>query len=309
MAGAVLVVTSVPAGAQARITCAYTGPPANVMTVTISASSEAIIRRRGDEIRTGVHEPSTGRIKGAGTPCTGGVPTVLNTDTLDVRFRGGGYPLLDVQLAAGPLAPGATPEAVGAPEIELQISGQGLAAQITGTRGDDEFHWNTEGAGPGLNLNPLVANDVDADVVVSGGRDAAFLYASGDDGDDRILGEPSERGRGQASALGGGGADVLMAYPGSEGGLLSGGFGADVIIGGRFADDINGDEGNDRIEAGAGADTIRGGSGKDLILAGAGRDVIRSRDSARDTVRCGSGRDRVVGDRRDRLIGCESVKR
>src|SRR5688572_1230057 len=183
MAGAVLVLTSAPAGAQAGITCAYSGAPANVMAVTVSGKSEAVIRRRGDEIRTGAYEISTGRIKGAGAQCTGGVPTVLNTDTIDVRFVGTGYPLLKVQLAGGPLAPGVAPEEVGAPEIEMQISGPGLSADISGTTGDDVFHWSTEGAGPGLNLNPGAANDLDGDVVVGGSRDAAFLHASGDDGD------------------------------------------------------------------------------------------------------------------------------
>ncbi|CAN5497150.1 hypothetical protein BH20ACT15_BH20ACT15_06190 [soil metagenome] len=40
-----------------------------------------------------------------------------------------------------------------------------------------------------------------------------------------------------------------------------------------------------------------------------GRDFVKSRDGKRDVVRCGKGKDRAVVDRRDKVKGCESVRR
>jgi hypothetical protein len=45
------------------------------------------------------------------------------------------------------------------------------------------------------------------------------------------------------------------------------------------------------------------------VLAGPGDDAINSVDGVRETIDCGSGRDTVRADRRDRLRGCEKVKR
>ena len=41
---------SVPTGAQAATSCAYAGAPANVLTVTVTGASEAVITRRGQQI-------------------------------------------------------------------------------------------------------------------------------------------------------------------------------------------------------------------------------------------------------------------
>jgi hypothetical protein len=73
----------------------------------------------------------------------------------------------------------------------------------------------------------------------------------------------------------------------------------ETLRGTRRADVIAGLGGNDRI--------IGFGRG-DFICAGAGNDVIitSSDRSARDIVACGTGRDRIVHDRRDRVLpGCE----
>ena len=73
-------------------------------------------------------------------PCAGAIPTVSNTDTINVLFSGD-EAFADVLLAGGPLAPGATAEAVGAPEIEIQVSGPDSGVTVVGTRGDDQFRW------------------------------------------------------------------------------------------------------------------------------------------------------------------------
>ena len=54
---------------------------------------------------------------------------------------------------------------------------------------------------------------------------------------------------------------------------------------------------------------MTGGRGNDIVTGGSGNDAISVRDGRRDRVNCGRGRDRVRADRRDRLRGCERVRR
>ena len=299
---ALLVLTaSVPTGAQARTSCAYVGAPTNVLTVSVTGASEAVITRRGQEITAGDYADPP-------EPCAGGPPTVSNTDTIHVLFSGDNVPSAEVRLANGPLAPGATAEDVGAAEIEILVSGPGSAFSIVGTSGDDQFRWGAAGANPGLNVNPAEADDHDVDVMVVGGTTAALLYAEGGAGDDTITGEPIARD-GYVYAYGGPGNDVLTAPAGNVGAILYGDAGNDVITGSAFNDVLRGDAGRDRIAGGAGADNITGGTGRDRITGGAGRDLIKVHDSARDSVSCGAGRDQVNTDRRDRVNGCERIRR
>ena len=123
-----------------------------------------------------------------------------------------------------------------------------------------------------------------------------------------------------------GGRDVLVGFGGDD--CLVGGRGNDRLIGNVGDDEIRGDRGSDQVRAapgddrvrgGRGDDTLNGGSGRDRMFGGAGADVlvggpgndrITSVDGVRDVVRCGPGlHDRVVADRRDRLVGCERVVR
>lgn len=302
-ATATLLVSSatVPAGAQARTSCAYAGAPTNVLTVTVSGESDAVITRRGQEITVGESGEAIER-------CAGATATVTNTDTINVVFSGRGLPFAEVRLANGPLAPGASVESEGAPEIEVQVSGPGNNFDVIGTPGADVFRWGPGGANPGLNLNPDDNGDRDVDVTVLGGSTAPLLYAEGGAGNDTITGDRITRD-GYVYAHGGPGNDVLTAPPGSVGAILYGGPGNDAITGSRFNDVLRGDAGNDRIAGGAGADNITGGAGRDRITGGAGRDFIKVRDAARDAVSCGSGRDRVNADKRDRVSGCEKTSR
>jgi Ca2+-binding RTX toxin-like protein len=90
---------------------------------------------------------------------------------------------------------------------------------------------------------------------------------------------------------------------------LAGTAGADRIVGLAGADRISGRAGHDRILGGAGNDRIGSGPGRDVVRAGAGRDRVRARGGGRDAVRCGPGKDRAKVDRRDRVRGCERVRR
>jgi hypothetical protein len=78
---------------------------------------------------------------------------------------------------------------------------------------------------------------------------------------------------------------------------------ADVLRGTARADVIAGLGGNDRITGLGRGDLVCAGSGNDVIVTSGDR-------GARDIVACGSGRDRLVHDRRDRVLpGCERRSR
>ena len=92
--------------------------------------------------------------------------------------------------------------------------------------------------------------------------------------------------------------DRLVGTPYDD--LLIGNDGNDVLLGGK---------GNDRLFGNAGRDVLDGGPGLDRVDAGAGNDTVRTRDGSVDVVLCGSGVDTVVADKRDKLTGCEHVRR
>jgi hypothetical protein len=60
---------------------------------------------------------------------------------------------------------------------------------------------------------------------------------------------------------------------------------------------------------GSGPDRLAGDAGVDIHRAGSGNDNVSSADGTREAVDCGSGRDRARVDRKDRVKGCERVKR
>ena len=298
-AGLLVLAVSCAPDAQARTRCSYAGPPTNVLTVTVSGDlSSGVIKRKGQDITASefLQRPK---------PCSGGTPTVRNTDTISVLL-GPDALSADVRLDGGQFGPGATPETEGASEIEIQFSGAGSIASIVGAPRGDEFHWGPGGTHAGLNLNPRDAGDNDVDVTIRGHD--AFLVAEGAGGNDTIIGKPGALINDFVFAEGGRGNDVLSASQ-RNGGILDGGPGNDTIGGGRLVDLLYGGAGSDRVAGGGGADDITGGPGRDQLFGGAGRDSIKSRDSNRDTVRCGAGRDRVSADRSDRVPGCERISR
>jgi Ca2+-binding RTX toxin-like protein len=137
------------------------------------------------------------------------------------------------------------------------------------------------------------------------------------------------------------GADRLYGLGGAD--RLEGQNGDDLLVGGAGADYVLGSLGNDRVVGGAGKDLLDGNAGNDVIDArdprkfvpadcvpppadrkrqtcwdpplaepvfgGGGNDRILSRDGRLDAVRCQAGYDVVVADRRDRVHGCELVRR
>jgi hypothetical protein len=84
---------------------------------------------------------------------------------------------------------------------------------------------------------------------------------------------------------------------------------ADRLRGTPAADRLIGKGGNDRLRGKRGDDCLVGGGDRDNHVGGAGDDTIRARGNARDVVSCGPGEDRAFVDRRDRVRGCETVRR
>jgi hypothetical protein len=283
--------------AAARTSCSYVGAPTNSLTVTANDSAFASVRRIGSEIAVWeyVDPPVT---------CAGGVPTVFNTDLIMLRASRDSF--VEVRLAGGPFAPGATAEREGASEIEIEFRGNVTWATVIGTRGADAFRWGPGRAQAGLNLNAATAGDKDVDVTVLDTSASAFLEVDGRAGDDTIIPTAGARIPHFVWAEGGQGDDVLVAPRHAESDL-EGGPGADVIRGGSASDFIDGGFGDDVITGGGGADEIWAGRGRDVLSGGRGGDWIFAGDGERDQASCGAGRDRVGVDRRDRLGSCEVI--
>ena len=91
---------------------------------------------------------------------------------------------------------------------------------------------------------------------------------------------------------------------------LSGGPGGQRIRGRGGKDKLKGGSGDDCLLGGRGDDRLTGGSGSDVLRAGGGADRVNAADGERDVVNCGKGRrDRARVDRRDRVKGCERVRK
>ena len=119
---------------------------------------------------------------------------------------------------------------------------------------------------------------------------------------------------GQIQIRSGRGDDIVRVdVPGlTEGLVIYGGRGNDVIIGGGGPDFIYGGPGDDTLVGGGGNDRIRGGHGHDVLLGGDGDDVLGGGPGA-DTIAAGSGRDTLGGgpgiDRLFAAIGTDQVFR
>jgi hypothetical protein len=203
--------------------------------------------------------------------CTGGTPTVNNTDSIIASAaRGAADNTLVVDLDHR-MAPGFTDEGDGSSEIEIRTLFRGRVhggLRIQGTRRSDAVTLGTTARGPAANLNPGEASP-DADLTL--GRVARFVFS------------------------GGGGPDSIN------------GVGRGPAFDGPFARNTNlfGGAGADELEGGPRKDLVRGGGGKDHIATGDEKDHVLVRDGQRDRVRCGRDEDSGAADHRDRLRGCE----
>lgn len=91
--------------------------------------------------------------------------------------------------------------------------------------------------------------------------------------------------------------------------------GSDVVCGGDGDDKLRGDEGDplsfgsDLLLGEEGNDDLKGNAVPDRLVGGPGNDVLRGKGGGKDRLDCGPGRDRAKADRKDRVLGCEKVKR
>jgi hypothetical protein len=260
-----------------------------------------------------------GVIVADGNDCGG---TTTTTDQIVIAA----YPGDDVQisLAGGPFAPGATAEPEGAPEIEISILGGPVTiVTIIGTNGVDRITAEAGGAGTAGSLNLNAGEDVD-DGDLTFADDVVFAtYVRLRGGADRFTAGGDAAFRGAVVAEGGRGSDVLQ--PGWGGGAYSGdgepgdpldaardtfnfawfpvgchaivgndpaGFDSsidcparDVTLETALFEEIVGHPG-DSLLSGSGADEVfRGGGGDDWFVPVLGRDVIKG----------GPGWDRFIG--------------
>jgi Ca2+-binding RTX toxin-like protein len=275
----VLTAGSSTAGRQ-QVTCTYDEPS---KTVTVAAPGEkvffVVLAVEAGAI-TFVGEQGTFRTA-TSEPC--GAATTTNTDL--IRFQegslGGYFAILDE--AAGSFAPGATAEASGVSEIEVEFRAEGflvmggapeqrvarLGTLGANVNGDDDvdvtFLTDSDFAfvgGPG--------ND---DIAGTGGfgtgdPSTRFFFASGADGADLLVAGP-----GSVVFSGGAGLDVLLG--GLAGDHLSGGSDSDRLLGGGGADDLVGEKGNDDLRGGPGPDDMNGGRGRDDCVGGPGKDTVK----------------------------------
>ena len=176
--------------------------------------------------------------------------------------------------------------------ITLNLVGINGHFSLYGDRGDDSVS---------VSLDPLSTSQVslyggegDDRITTSGEHD--HFFASGDDGNDTIIGRA-----GADTFWGGAGDDLLQAgddvatLKGESGNdSISGSIGRDAIGGGSGDDSISSLAGNDVIDAGAGNDFVDAGDGADDVLGGWGDDSILG----------GNGNDYVYGDQgNDSLFG------
>ena len=213
-------------------------------------------------------------------------------------------------------------ERSGALAIDLPAGRAGEAGELDGLAGIEHV---TGGAGPDVITgtaanNSLAGGSAGPDVITAGaGADSIGLAGGGradaGAGDDLIdcgaactieagAGRDEVTGSDAADQIRGGlGRDEVFALAGDD--VVDGGAGND-LLGGGFAEGLQerGD-GHDRITGGAGDDRLVDSTETDRYDAGPGRDLVLAIDGRADRVSCGPGRDRLVGDRRERVRGCE----
>ena len=285
------------------------GPAENKLEVSLGNYEDVEIERVDDRIRVNEMDDSLHRE----VTCEFGRATVHNIDSItlisaptdedfeEVYFENE----LSIDLQAGLLEPGATPEPDGS-EIELAMAGDRsflTDLYLITPDVEDQIRATTTLSGTGINLNAAEATpDVDMELppVLFGG-----IYAGG--GNDVVIAEtkikeniPFPFGIG---VLGEKGDDLIKASQ------AVGGEGNDTLVGGAQTDLLVGGEGNDSVRGKNSRDLLVSGGGRDRLRAGGDGDFLFAADGNGDQVQCGDGRDRAIIDLKDKRTGCERMRR
>jgi hypothetical protein len=214
--------------------------------------------------------------------CAGGVPTVHNTDRIDLTSSGDIDVLMTLVLAKGPLAPGATAEGPGS-EIEIDSTIPDIEIEITPSDKPDSYAFGQTPEGPAANLNADEASP-DPDILFHDleppRRHDDFIFSVAE----------------YTGQLENGGADVVSAAGGDG---FTGPFPYNVLL--------VGGTGDDQLTGGLGNDTLYGGRGRDDLRGGDGNDRLNSLGAQKDRVDCGSGTDLAQASDRDRVVNCERI--
>jgi Ca2+-binding RTX toxin-like protein len=172
-----------------------------------------------------------------------------------------------------------------------------IPTRFGATNGNDTI----TGTATGETICGLLGNDV---INALGGNDTVF----GDNcGVKAKLSRAAATG-GNDTVNGGTGNDTIYGAAGAD--KLTGGDGNDTLFGGRGNDVLSGGKGNDALDGGKGNDKLTGGPGANKYSGGDGNDSINARNGKKETVNCGAGKkDSATVDKRDKVKGCEKVKR
>lgn len=191
----------------------------------------------------------TGGFPGVLVGGTCGSATVNNVDTIATSYTSGsGIEDFYLDVSAGFLGPGVTPEGDGTNEIEVVLGDPGVSSPDTLTVIGGPSAESIALGSAGLNFN------ADGDADVTGALSFRFVVVDGGAGNDVI------------SGAGG--------YPNSL--TIRGGDGNDTLVGGANSDVIAGGAGNDVESGGAGDDTFDEGAssnGADILNGDGGFDV------------------------------------
>ncbi|TFZ00701.1 heme peroxidase [Ramlibacter henchirensis] len=160
---------------------------------------------------------------------------------------------------------------------------------ITGSSGGDTM---TDGAGSNVLTGGagadtfIMTNDNARDTIDGLGGSNTVNYSANTTGLNVTLNA--------GAVVGGSGATAATSDVITSINNLTGGSGADTIIGNANGNVISGNGGNDTITGGAGADTLNGGDGADTLNGLGGNDVLNG-DAGNDTLLGGTGNDTLNG--------------
>lgn len=260
-------------------------------------TNEIELRRAGEQIhfRTDNNEPFE--------QCDDA--TVHNTEWIKAIDNRVDFAELSVDLSAGRLVPGRTPEAQGKSEIEIKVRGENrhegaLNLNLEGSPRSDLLAVGTRGAvwnrdadldihtAPGSLGHVKLYGDHGADKVDAHGGGVVGpgftsgpvfdLFASGGKGSDHVVGSPAFD-----FLVGGDGRDRVVGKEGPD--WVRGGDGPDDLSGSQGNDDLRAFRGDDRVDGDAGSDDLEGARGDDLLdgdegddgcIGGRGQDRLRS---------------------------------
>jgi len=248
----------------------------------------------GDVVRTTGGFPTDPAPEGSSLSTIASVPSTRLAIAANVEADADGDQFGDETQDGCPTdasAQGACPTPPPPPPVTPPLLPGDCANVTNGTAGSDTL----TGTAAGDRLLGLTGNDILNGLA---GNDCL----EGDAGEDRLSGSS-----GNDRLVGSSGGDSLSGGPGNDN--LAGDASNDRMNGGTGNDVVDGASGNDSLKGGPGNDRIRAGSGKNRISAGSGNDTITAANGRTERISCGGGRDKVTADRRDRLVGCERVKR